>query len=240
MKKLIVRSALAVATVAALTLTMAPTAQAATAQPSTATVQKYILQKTNEARTAQKLRPLVLNSALNKIAQDCSVKQASNAMMAHCPDYYTKYPVGWSTAAENVAWGYDYKQVVDAWLNSPGHRKNLLSASTDIGIGVAYDIKGRPYYTQDFGQFYTFDGKVRLAGTPKVNSTLTAKAVGYPTGTTITYTWYVNGKAVTGQHKSTLKLTKSYSGKNVKAKVVAKKMRYSTDTKVTAELKVKP
>jgi hypothetical protein len=239
MKKLFLRSALAVATAAALTLTMAPAAQAATAKPSNSTVVNYILAKSNEARTQAKLRPLVLNSSLNTIAQACSVKQAKNAQMAHCLDYYKKYPAGWRSAAENVAYGYNYKQVVDAWLKSPGHRKNLLSASTDIGIGVAYDSRGLPYYTQDFAQFATFKGTAKLSGTPKVNTTLTAATAGYPSGTSFAYTWYADGKAIAGQHGKTIKFSKAYVGKNVKAKVITKKAGYSTDTKVTGQVKLR-
>ncbi len=54
---------------------------------------------------------------------------------------------------ENVAFGYaSASAVVDAWMNSPGHRANILSASfTQIGIAVAYSAQGLPYYTQFFG-----------------------------------------------------------------------------------------
>jgi uncharacterized protein YkwD len=40
-----------------------------------------------------------------------------------------------------------------AWMNSPEHRANILDPSfTDIGVGIAYDSRGEPYYTQEFGE----------------------------------------------------------------------------------------
>ena len=57
-------------------------------------------------------------------------------------------------AAENIAWGYRTpKDVVNGWMNSSGHRKNILNcANTAVGVGVAYTSGGAPYWTQDFGR----------------------------------------------------------------------------------------
>jgi uncharacterized protein YkwD len=53
---------------------------------------------------------------------------------------------------ENIAWGYPTAQsVVNGWLNSPGHRANIESASfTSTGVGAA-NSGGRLYWTQSFG-----------------------------------------------------------------------------------------
>jgi uncharacterized protein YkwD len=40
-----------------------------------------------------------------------------------------------------------------AWMNSPGHRANILNCSArSIGVGVVYAKNGTPYYTQVFGR----------------------------------------------------------------------------------------
>jgi uncharacterized protein YkwD len=54
--------------------------------------------------------------------------------------------------AENIAMGYATAQaVVNGWMNSPGHRANILNCSLKaVGIGVAYG-SGGPWWTQDFG-----------------------------------------------------------------------------------------
>jgi uncharacterized protein YkwD len=56
-------------------------------------------------------------------------------------------------SAENIAWGYRTpKEVVTGWMNSSGHRANILNCSSiAVGVGVVY--KGSaPYWTQDFGR----------------------------------------------------------------------------------------
>jgi len=56
-------------------------------------------------------------------------------------------------AAENVAYGkLTAKMVVEGWLNSPGHRKNMEGKYALTGIGVAKDEKGIVFYTQIFIQ----------------------------------------------------------------------------------------
>ncbi len=54
-------------------------------------------------------------------------------------------------AAENVAYGQlSAKEVVDGWLNSPGHKKNIEGNYTLTGIGVYRDSKGVIFFTQLF------------------------------------------------------------------------------------------
>ena len=53
---------------------------------------------------------------------------------------------------ENIAMGQRTPQeVMTAWMNSPGHRGNILStAFTEIGVGVAKSKSGSYYWTQMF------------------------------------------------------------------------------------------
>lgn len=57
-------------------------------------------------------------------------------------------------AGENIAYGYRTPaDVMDGWMNSDGHRDNLLNCShRAIGVGLVYDAGGRPYWTQVFGR----------------------------------------------------------------------------------------
>jgi uncharacterized protein YkwD len=58
---------------------------------------------------------------------------------------------GVSNAAENVAMGStSAKQVVEEWLSSPMHRRNIEGPYSLTGIGVATDKKGVLYFTQIF------------------------------------------------------------------------------------------
>jgi Cysteine-rich secretory protein family len=59
--------------------------------------------------------------------------------------------VTWRTVGENIAWGYETPEAVhQGWMDSPGHRRNILNGSYGrIGIGHV-ECDGRHYWTQDF------------------------------------------------------------------------------------------
>lgn len=56
-------------------------------------------------------------------------------------------------AAENVAWNNPTAQgTVAGWMNSPGHRANILNGGlTEMGAAMARSTKGEPYWIQVFG-----------------------------------------------------------------------------------------
>lgn len=113
-----------------------------------------ILKETNHVRAEAGLPPLKLSNALNSVAQGCSQQQAAQGYMAHCDNFASKFPQGWTTASENVAAGYSVGQVTTGWRNSPGHYRNMTDPkATHIGIGIAYGADGTPYYTQNFAGY---------------------------------------------------------------------------------------
>jgi uncharacterized protein YkwD len=59
----------------------------------------------------------------------------------------------YSTAGENIAWNQRSEQeVVTGWMNSSGHRANILNRSFNrVGFGVSYNSKGEPYWCTVFG-----------------------------------------------------------------------------------------
>ena len=60
----------------------------------------------------------------------------------------------WRAAGENLAFGQqDAAAVVNGWMQSPGHRANILHTTfTEIGVAHLVDANGRPYYVQVFGR----------------------------------------------------------------------------------------
>src|ERR1700686_1763511 len=68
---------------------------------------------------------------------------------------YVGYPFG--RLAENVALGYPNAQtVVQGWMNSSGHRHNILDGTVEeTGIGIARSSAGGLYYCQVFGRRLT-------------------------------------------------------------------------------------
>jgi uncharacterized protein YkwD len=117
---------------------------------------------TNEQRAAAGCGPLNSNPNLTTAAQGHSDDMATNHYFDHNSQNgdtpwdrmnaagYT----GWTLAGENIAEGQKTPQdVMDAWMNSEGHRANILNcAFNDIGVGYAVSDDGDPYWTQDFGQ----------------------------------------------------------------------------------------
>lgn len=67
-------------------------------------------------------------------------------------DMMKQFGISFTAAGENIAYGQPTAQaVMDAWMNSPGHRANILNSSyTQIGVGAVADNNGTIYWTQDF------------------------------------------------------------------------------------------
>lgn len=114
---------------------------------------RVILRGTNRARASEGREALRMNRRMNRVAQRWSQRMASSGSMSHNPVVGDQIPSGWSTWAENVAYGFEVRAVVRGWMNSPGHRENILRDVNRIGIGVASSANGTKYYTQVFGKY---------------------------------------------------------------------------------------
>ncbi|MEV8374940.1 CAP domain-containing protein [Kribbella sp. NPDC056861] len=127
--------------------------------------EREVLDLTNEARRSQGCRPLKLDDSLVEAAGSHASDMVRRHYMDHTnPDGQSAgdrmAKAGWhgNGWGENIAAGYSSAQkVVTAWLNSEGHRKNILNCKfTKIGIG--YDpgqVKpdwGPGSWVQDFGR----------------------------------------------------------------------------------------
>lgn len=108
-----------------------------------------IIIHTNNYRKEKGLAPLKQNSKLNLAAQNKAKHAMENDYWAHfAPDHTTPWSFivsadyQYTFAGENLARGiYGSKEVVDSWIKSPEHEKNLLSDKyTEIGIGI---LEGR-------------------------------------------------------------------------------------------------
>ena len=110
----------------------------------------------NQVRAENGLKALSPNWELSRVARYKSEDMARNGYFSHTsPTYGTPFQMirafglSFRSAGENIAYGQRTPAaVVDAWMNSSGHRANILSASyTQIGVGYCSD--GR-YWTQMF------------------------------------------------------------------------------------------
>ena len=115
-----------------------------------------VIRLVNEIRSENGLKPLTANWELSRIARYKSEDMSNNRYFSHTsPTYGTPFQMikafglSYRTAGENIAYGYRTPAaVVDGWMNSSGHRANILNASyTQIGVG--YCASGN-YWTQMF------------------------------------------------------------------------------------------
>ncbi len=136
------------------------TATTATAAVTPATtLESQVVAATNTARTKAGCKKLTTSPALTKAARGHSSDQAKHRYFSHTGRNGSTFTArvkaaGYAPAVgENIAWGYaDTTGVMTGWMNSPGHRKNILNCkATKIGVGVARDTNGTIYWTQEFG-----------------------------------------------------------------------------------------
>jgi uncharacterized protein YkwD len=117
-----------------------------------------VLQLVNQERAQVGCSPVAANSALTDLAQAFSEDMAERGFFDHTsPDGASP----WDRAAkagitdlggENIARGQaDAAAVMEAWMNSPGHKANILNCDfKTLGVGVHIGAGG-PWWTQDFG-----------------------------------------------------------------------------------------
>lgn len=128
-------------------------AYAAQSTTSVAASVPQALSLANAERAKKRLPALSASSCAQKFANKQAVAQARADRMHHTPDLYTVLSgCGSSTVGENVAAGYPTAAaVMNGWMNSPGHRANILSRKyTAVAVAVAYSSDGIPYYAQVF------------------------------------------------------------------------------------------
>lgn len=146
MRRLLVALATAVA------MLVVPAAPSSVAM-STTTFDKQLRQQTNSARVSHDLKALRYGRCLDRYAQRQANRMAKQQRMFHQDLSVVLRKCKARTVGENVAYGFTSPQAnIRAWLQSPGHRRNLLSRSfSRLGIGVATDADGRTYTVQVFG-----------------------------------------------------------------------------------------
>ena len=118
-----------------------------------------VLDLVNEERTARGLSPLTYSEELAKVAASHSADMANRNYFSHnSPEGVTPFNriknagISYKSAGENIAAGQDTPEaVVDAWMNSDGHRANILNKNfTKMGVGCVYGGSYGIYWTQLF------------------------------------------------------------------------------------------
>jgi uncharacterized YkwD family protein/spore coat assembly protein SafA len=122
-------------------------------------LEQQVIDLVNKQRVSAGLAPLKANWELCRVARYKSQDMITKKYFAHeSPTYGSPFKmmesfgVSFSAGGENIAYGQKTPQeVMNAWMNSAGHRANILSAVyNELGVGVAKAANGTFYWTQQF------------------------------------------------------------------------------------------
>ncbi|OAH55188.1 hypothetical protein AWH48_20200 [Domibacillus aminovorans] len=111
---------------------------------SVSAFEQQVFELVNQERAKQGVSPLQLDTKLSDVARTKSQDMKNKGYFSHqSPTYGSpfdmmkQFGITYKAAGENIAKGQQTpEEVMDAWMNSDGHRKNILSADfTHIGVG---------------------------------------------------------------------------------------------------------
>ncbi|HUF51118.1 MAG TPA: CAP domain-containing protein [Longimicrobiales bacterium] len=124
---------------------------------------KAVLVESNRARTAQGLPELAAHASLDRAAMQYAEELAERRTLSHQSPVRGRETLSLRVEAEGVRWrnlgenlasmsGLNVsvpRQTIEMWLNSPGHRSNMLDAGySESGVGVARGEDGLWYVVQ--------------------------------------------------------------------------------------------
>lgn len=112
----------------------------------------------NNDRAANGLPALKAVTKLNSLAENYAQDMINRNFFSHYNpegqspfDRMSQYGINYSYAGENLAINTSVTNAETAFMNSPGHRANILNPNyTQVGLGVRYDSKGSVYVVQEF------------------------------------------------------------------------------------------
>lgn len=126
---------------------------------ATKSIESQVIQLTNQERAKNGLKPLAADWQLSRVARYKSADMRDKNYFSHTSPTYgspftmmRNFGINYRSAGENIAAGQRTpSEVVQSWMNSPGHRKNILSPTyTHIGVGHASGGNYGHYWTQMF------------------------------------------------------------------------------------------
>lgn len=115
--------------------------------------QTTVFNQVNASRTTAGVRAMSANQWLSDFAQSWAERMAATCTLSHSPNYATANPYRWRSLAENVGRGPSLTSAHNAFMNSPGHRANILNPNFNfLGTGVARGC-GHYWVVHEFMQY---------------------------------------------------------------------------------------
>lgn len=132
------------------------------AAPTSSTLGSYeqqVVDLVNKERAAVGLSALKVNMKLANVAETKAADMRDQNYFSHTSPKYgspfdmmKQFGISYTAAGENIAKGQRTpSEVMNGWMNSQGHRENILNANyTEIGVGYVTDSNGAGYWVQEF------------------------------------------------------------------------------------------
>lgn len=144
------------------------------------TEEERFVSLTNTERTRQGIHKLVVKSDLTAIARNHSQSMAEDETIYHNQNLPNQVPGNWTALGENVGMGPSVQSIHNAFMDSPGHRANILDPDyTEIGIGVAIR-DDTIYVTEVFAHRTSSQPKPKPKPKPKPNPKTSVKVAPPP------------------------------------------------------------
>lgn len=121
--------------------------------------EQQVVDLVNKERAAAGLPALTVNRKLSQVAETKAADMRDKNYFSHTSPTYgspfdmmKQFGITYKSAGENIAKGQKTPQsVMNGWMNSQGHRENILSSNyTEIGVGYVTDNSGNTYWVQMF------------------------------------------------------------------------------------------
>ena len=134
-------------------------APATTASSNLGSYEQQVVNLVNKERAAAGLSALKVNTKLANVAETKAADLRDENYFSHTSPKYgspfdmmKQFGISYTAAGENIAKGQRTpEEVMNGWMNSQGHRENILNANfTEIGVGYVTDSNGTGYWVQEF------------------------------------------------------------------------------------------
>jgi uncharacterized protein YkwD len=149
-------AAVVLAVVQAAPLAAAATAPAASAAPAAAMSpspgdESAFVSRINSLRASKGLSQLQVYGELTSVARNWTERMVGAGQISHNPNLGNEVTANWTKLGENVGVGSDVDGLMQAFINSPAHYRNLVDPDFNyVGVGVVISSDGRMYTTHNF------------------------------------------------------------------------------------------
>lgn len=105
----------------------------------------------NSLRASKGLSQLQVSGQLQGVARNWTEQMVRDGQISHNPNLGSQVSGNWTKLGENVGVGYDVDGLMQAFINSPAHYRNLVDPEWNyVGVGVTMAGDGRMYTTHNF------------------------------------------------------------------------------------------